>query len=371
MKSNAKKKILLTGGHAATTAIAVVEEIKNRNFFKDTQIFFVGSRFAMEGSNVETLEYRVLPKIGVSFYPIFSGRLQTRFTRYTIISFLKIPIGFLHGFYILLKVRPNVVLAFGGFASFPIVFWSFVFGIPVILHEQTIAAGRATIFSSIFARKILLARKESLKYFPKEKCVLTGNPLIKEILNIKQNSKKQPTGKILFMGGSRGSVFINRLAMLIVPKLAIKYRVIHITGEKDFFEVLKFKSVLSKDIAEKYKVISSVEPFEMPKYYQDCDLVVSRAGANTVSEIVYLKKPAIFIPLSISFADEQTKNAKNAEKLGIARVISEKDATAEKILSEIFSILDNNELNIKKMANKPSLDADASKKIVDIIKKYF
>ena len=181
----------MTGGHAATTAIAVVEEIKKTKSLNGAQIYFVGSRFAMEGFKIETLEYKVLPKVGVNFYPIVTGRLQTKFTRYTLVSLLKIPLGFLHAFYILLKVRPLVTLTFGGFASFPVVFWSFVFRIPVVVHEQTIAVGRATIFSSIFAEKILLARNESLKYFPRRKCVVTGNPIMKEISAGRKNTQAE------------------------------------------------------------------------------------------------------------------------------------------------------------------------------------
>lgn len=360
----------MTGGHAATTAIAVIQEIKSTKSLKGVQIYFVGSRFAMEGLDIETLEYRTLPKIGVNFYPIVSGRLQTKFTRYTLVSLLKIPVGFLHAFYILLKIKPDLVLTFGGFASFPIVFWSFIFGIPVILQEQTIAAGRATIFSSVFVRRILLARSESIKYFPKEKCIVTGNPVMKEILDIERNTKKHSPVNILFMGGSRGSSFINRLVMSLVPKLATNYRVTHITGEKDFSELIKFKSVLPKNIAEKYKLVATVEPFEMAKYYKDCDLIIARAGANTVSEILYLKKPVIFIPLALSFADEQMKNAKSLEQFGIARVVSEKEATSKKLMTEISSVLGDYDSIVRKVAGKSSPDVDASKKIVSILKEY-
>ncbi len=364
-----RKNILMTGGHAATTALAVIEEIKRTESLRDIQIYFVGSRYAMEGLDIETLEYKTLTKIGVNFYPIVTGRLQTKFTRYTLFSLIKIPIGFVHAFFILLKIKPRLVLTFGGFASFPVVFWSFLFGIPVVMQEQTIAAGRAAIFSAVFARKILLARSESLKYFPKDKCVVTGNPIMREVLNIKPVGKHSPES-ILFMGGSRGSSFVNKLAMAIIPELIKKYHVIHITGDKDFPEVVKFKSALSKATSDNYEVVSGATPFEMGRFYGQIDLVVGRAGANTVSEVLYLKKPAIFIPLGLSFADEQTKNAMYSKEFGIGRVISEKDATPVRVASEISDVFSDYQSIIERVESKSSPDLDAPQKIVAILKEY-
>src|SRR5688572_25348723 len=112
-------KILLTGGHAATVGIAVVEELKER-LDKNVDIYWIGSRRAMEGSKSSTLEYKIYPNIGVKFYSIDAGKIQTKFTRYTIPSLVKIPVGFIQSFFLLLKIWPKVVLSFGGYASFPV-----------------------------------------------------------------------------------------------------------------------------------------------------------------------------------------------------------------------------------------------------------
>ena len=142
------KTILLTGGHAATTGIAVVEEIRRRESLKGAEIYWIGSLTAIEGSKFSTIESRTFPRIGVNFIPIIAGKIQTKFTRHTIPSLLKIPVGFIQAFWLMLKIKPKVTLSFGGYSSFPVIFWSWIFRIPVILHEQTVVAGRASISSA-------------------------------------------------------------------------------------------------------------------------------------------------------------------------------------------------------------------------------
>lgn len=368
MQQQNVKRILLTGGHAATTAIAVIEQIKKTESLKSAQICFAGAKFAMEGFDVETIEYKILPKIGVKFYPIVSGRLQTKFTRYTLASLIKIPIGFIHAFFIIFKLKPNVVLSFGGFASFPVVFWSWIFGIPIILHEQTITFGRATKATSFFADKICLAREESRKYFPKNKCVVTGNPVSSSMFEVKPANREPKT--ILIMGGSRGSTLINKLAMSSLTALLKDYKIIHITGQKDFEEVSAFKNILPSEISKNYKVISVAEPSNMAKIYSEADIIVSRAGANTVSEVLAVRKPAIFIPLALSFADEQTKNAEYAQKFVWAKIISEKEANSACLLAEIDEIAKKYKKITDKMKSKVSPDKDASYQVVKIISRY-
>ena len=227
-----------------------------------------------------TIEYKIYPNIGVKIYPIEAGKLQTKFTKYTILSILKIPVGFLQSLVLILKLKPDVVLSFGGYASFPVVFWAWMFRIPVIVHEQTVVAGRASISSAFFARKIALARVESHTIFSKRKMcsyrkpshvLYSVCPTTYYYYNIRHT--------ILVMGGSRGSEFINEEILKIIPELTQKYKVIHITGESEY---KKYKDYSNKN----YEVVSFVDPREMYKYYSQADLIISRSGANTVSEII-------------------------------------------------------------------------------------
>ncbi len=364
------KTILLTGGHAATTGIAVVEEIRRRESLKGVQIYWIGSQTAIEGSKASTIESRTFPKIDVNFVPIVAGKIQTKFTRHTIPSLLKIPVGFFQAFWLLLKIKPKVTLSFGGYSSFPVIFWSWVFRIPVILHEQTVVAGRASISSAFFATKIALARPESQRYFPKNKSVVTGNPLMKNILNIRAKKFPGRPPIILVIGGSRGSNFINELVIDIL-KLVLSHNVlIHITGERDFEKVEKFKEKLSPTLRKNYKVYRSINPSEIGNYYSQADLIISRSGANSISEIIYAKRPAILIPLPRTFLGEQVKNARYAESFGFSSVFLEENATPETILKEINRLLKDWPELIRKAKGTHSPDTEASKKVVDLVKNY-
>ncbi len=356
-----KNNILLTGGHAATTAIATIEAIRKNEKLKDFQIVWIGSKLAREGSKVQTLESKILPSMGVSTYSINAGKIQTKFTVYTIISLLKIPVGFIESFFLLNKIKPRIVLSFGGYASFPVVFWSWVFRIPIILHEQTVAAGRATLASTFFATKITLARAESLNLFPREKTEVVGNPIRESILRINPKEKIGNPPVILVMGGSRGSNFINELIHEIKNELLKKFNIIHITGEEEYKLFNEEKG---------YKVISSASPSEMSEWYKAADIIISRSGANSVSEIIYIKRPAILIPLPKTFMNEQFKNAKYAEELGIAKVLTEVESTPKRVVEEVNEIYKNWDLIVKSVKDKKSSDINASAKLVEILTDY-
>ncbi|MFC1625568.1 glycosyltransferase, partial [Patescibacteria group bacterium] len=130
-----QKRVVFAGSHAATPAIAVIEEIKRRKL--PWSIYWVGKKWASEDKTSISLEYRVLPKMGVTYLPLESGRIQTKFTKHTIPALFKIPFGFVHSLAIFLKVKPELVLSFGGASGAMVVFWSWVFRVPVVIHEQT------------------------------------------------------------------------------------------------------------------------------------------------------------------------------------------------------------------------------------------
>ncbi len=354
-------RILLTGGHAATPAIAVVEEIKNRR--GNIDIFWAGSKYAMPGSDSTTVEYKILPLLGAKFYPISMGKLQTKFTRYTIPLLLNIPVSFIQALFVLLKVKPDLILSFGGFSSFPVIFWAYIFRIPIILHEQTAAAGRASIASARFAEKIAIARLESQSYFPKDKLVLTGNPVMSQVLSVTPKSKIGMPPTLLVMGGSRGSQFINEELGKIVESLQKDYKIIHIMGETNG------RSALPSETS-RYKVLSFVDPREMAKYYRQSDIIISRAGANSVSEIMYICRPAILIPLPRTYASEQVKNAEFAEKFGIAKVMREPEVNPESLIREINKMKETWQKRVDVVRKKTNPDVRSAGKLVDILESY-
>ena len=365
MQKPDKTNIILTGGHAATTAIAVIEELLRRGPKDHWSIYWVGAKTAVEGKNMPTLESEVFPKMGVAFMPIVAGRLQRRFSLYTIPSLLKVPFGFIHALYLIVKIKPKLILSFGGFAAFPMVVVGRILGVPVIVHEQTIVAGRANRASAPFAKKILLSRKNSQVFFPKGKTTLTGNPIMTQIAGIAPKDTPSDPPVIFVTGGSRGSQTINNTIGGILPKLLLSADVIHQTGPLDFDKFSELKEKLPPEISKRYTVYDRVDPMQVDNLYREADMVVARAGANTVGEIIATKRPAILIPIPWTYLDEQTKNAEFAKSFGIARVLKEENLNAETLIVAIKETLRDWIKITTAVSGKLSPDKLASQKVVD------
>lgn len=355
------KKLLLAGSHAGSTAIAVIEEIKKRKL--NWEIHWVGKQFATEGKKFETLEYKNLSRLGVVFHNLESGKIQTKFTRYTVSSFLKIPLGLVRSKKLVKEINPDLVLSFGSAAGALVSFWANTYKIPVIIHEQTATAGRANIFSSYFASLILLSRESSSSFFNKSKIRITGNPLNAEVVKRIEDKASLRVKSILVTGGSRGSTWINNAIKPILPRLLEKYFIIHQTGENDLENFSQLKN-------DKYLCFGQVDPANMAEVMSKSDIVISRAGANTVWELVALKKPSILIPIAWAYNDEQNENAKYMENLGLARILPQKDLTPQKLLSEIEKVIEDYPKTIAKSQGHISEDLSASEKIVDILTEY-
>lgn len=354
------KKIVLTGGHAATTAIATIEELIRRDTGNNLEIYWIGAERAVEGCDAKTLEAEVLPKMGVYFKPIPAGRIQRRFTLYTIPSILKIPFGFISAFILLLKIKPNVILSFGGFASYPVVFCGWLLGIPVILHEQTSRIGRANKFSLPFAKKIAISRESTKEFIKGNEWVLTGNPVMSQIMQVEPKTSLPEKPTLFIMGGSRGSQTINENIKPIIGQLVKSFSVIHQTGPLDFEEFKK----LEKD---GYQVFDRIDPMSLDNVYREADLMITRAGANTVSEILIIGRPTILIPIPWSYMNEQYENAKYLESIGLGQIIEQDKLTPEILLEKIID-LKNNWAKIEKKVDSP--DRNAAEKLVSLLEDY-
>lgn len=366
----ANLRIVLTGGHAGTAGIAVISELRKIEKLNNAQIFWIGSKIAIEGKKAGTIESGVLPKLNVNFVPITAGKLQTKFTIYTIPSILKIPIGFIQSLFALINIKPKVILSFGGFSSFPVVFSAKLLKIPVIIHEQTVVVGRAFKASVPFATRILLAHGESRKFLKDKKSEVVGNPLMSGILSLKEKSKLPENPTLLVIGGSRGSNFLNELMLEITESLLKNYNIIHLTGEGDFKSQSIFRESLEVNLRNKYAIYPKVDPLNMKNVYQYADIAISRSGANTVSELIYAKIPTIFIPLPRTYLGEQVKNAQYAVGYGLGVTLLEGQATGTRVLLEIDKLVKNWKIIFNNLKNKKSPDTDASKKIAAIVSEY-
>jgi len=356
-------KILITGTHF-TPALATIEELKK---YRVTQIVYVGRKTTKEGDSSRSIESRIIPEYGVKFRPIIAGRFQRYFSIYTILSLLKLPIGFIQSFFILLKEKPDVVLSFGGYISVPVVFWGWMFSVPIIVHEQTLVTGLATKISLIFADKIAISFPES-KLSKNPKSILTGNPIRQEILDnslgvnlphprgVVNRHLRIPT--VLITGGNQGSHVINLAVEECLGELLKIANLIHQTGDskyKDFERLINLEN-------KKYKVYKWID--DIGDIIKGADLIVSRAGIVTLSELAYLGKPALVVPIPYLYKNEQEKNARYFEKIGLVKILSQTKLNGENLLKSVKSCLDNLEvLNKNAQKAKQVIIPDGSKRL--------
>jgi len=342
-------KVLITGGHLAP-ALAIIEEIKKVK--PKTEIIFIGRKYALDSEKTISLEYKEIIKRKVKFIPLQAGRLTRIFTLKSIRSFIRIPLGFFNAFFIIKNNQPDLIISFGSYLALPIVFWGYFFKIPIFTQEQTIKPGLANSIIAFFAKKIFVSFEESKKYFPAKKTVVTGNPIRNSVFKSvkKPFILKKDRPVIYITGGSLGSHSINQHIKKIIAKLLNDYIVIHQTGEtkeyKDYENLLEVKNNLPSELAGRYFLAKHFFEDEIGYIYSVSDLVVGRSGANTFFELIYLKKPALFIPLPWSSGREQQFHA---------------EIFAKNSIGEIFHQIEPPE-KLLRLINKMMIDLDFYKK---------
>lgn len=332
------KKIVICGGHLTPT-LALIESLQR----SATQIHFFGRKYATEGSKNLSAEYQIITKKKIKFYPITAGRLQRKLTRYTFPSLLKIPIGFLQSLFYLIKIRPDLIISFGGYLSLHVVFSGWLLGIDSITHEQAVVPGLATKINSLFVKKVFLSWPQTQRYFAKEKSQVIGNLVRPSIFNAQTKNQKindfiKKTKNLIFVtGGNQGSHFLNNL-IFNSQKTLSAFSVIHQMGatnyKNDHQKARKIKN-------PNYLAIDYIDPDDIGAVIRKASLVISRSGANTVWELALLAKPAILVPLPISGGNEQQENAKIMEKSGSAIVLTQDDLSPKILVKNIKKMIKN------------------------------
>ncbi|OGD84625.1 hypothetical protein A2165_02310 [Candidatus Curtissbacteria bacterium RBG_13_40_7] len=362
------KKIIICGGHL-TPALALIDELEK---LKNFQIIFFGRKFATEGAKNQSAEYRVITEKKIKFFVITAGRFQRKFTRFTLFSILKVPIGFIQSLIYLLMIRPKLIVSFGGYLSLPVVFCGWLLGIDSISHEQASVPGLATKINSLFVKKIFLSWRNTLDFFPKEKTKIIGNLVRKSIDSTKTKLKSlepflKKTNLILIAGGNQGSHFLNQLVFENLD-LFKTFSIIHQTGtanyKGDLDKARKIKRV-------NYLSIDYLDPADFSAVLNKAKIVISRSGANTVWELALCKKPSILIPLPISASNEQLKNAQILRDAGVAKIINQRDVTPQR-LKEVISEVLVNYSKYQKAADKfqKTLPRNSTAKLAEYILSY-
>lgn len=333
-----------TGGHIYP-GLAVADEFREicKENKKECSIFWIGSSKGMDRNIVE--------KSGSAdkFYGIPSGKFRRYFSFENFIDCFKIIGGIIASFFLLLKLRPAVVFSKGGFVSVPPCFAAKFLGIPVFTHECDFSPGLATRLNSKFASKILLSYKETENYFGKDKksrLVVTGNPVRpafytadkKRGMDFLQLNKENSTKPILFVaGGSSGAMQINKLVTENLDFLCKHFIVVHQTGGAKAGFDEDAVSAPTEGIYKHYPFIYG----EMPDVLACADVILSRAGANSLWECAVLGKPMVLVPLcGASTRGDQVENATFFENVGAALVLVGEEVSGENLKIALEKMLD-------------------------------
>ncbi len=358
-------KVALIGGHF-TPALAVIEKLQGK-----ADIVFIGRKNALEGDKTVSLEHTTITGLGIPFLSLTTGRLQRRFTKHTIPSLLKLPYGVSQALRMLHKEKVDVVLGFGSYLSVPVCFAAKLLGIPIVIHEQTLEAGAANHTIAKIASKICISFETSLKYFPKEKTIVTGNPIRDAILHPQTNMKLPFSDSlpiVFITGGSSGSHAINVLIKESLSLLLQKYNVIHQTGDAkefhDFSDLEQLRDSFSGEKKKRYWVTKFIAPHEIGFYFSKADICISRSGINTITELLYFEKRAILIPLPYSSKQEQLKNARYLAHKFDGIVLEQHLATRSTLLDALKTL---SKLKVHESNKQKELHLHAAEHITDVV----
>lgn len=337
-----------TAGHV-TPNIALMPALKARGF----EIYYIGS--------LDGIEKKLIEEIGIKYYGVSTGKFRRYFSLKNLTDPFRVFKGIGEARKILKALSPDVVFSKGGFVGVPVVKAARKLGIPCIIHESDYSVGLANKLCFSAAEKICCDFPETLKSLPAEKGVLTGSPVRKELSEGNAGNGRIVCGfedgkpVLLIIGGSLGAAAVNEAVRSALPELLKKYNVIHICG--------KGKTDDSFNDMEGYRQFDYVGR-GLADLFAAADIVISRAGANSIFELLALKKPNILIPLPGGRGD-QLLNARSFEGQGYSMVIRQEELTTDLLVSKTDELFENKESYISAMSK--STQQDAIKLITDLI----
>lgn len=341
------KKIVMTGGGTAghvTPNIALLPALRDLDY----EIFYIGSYDGIEKSLIE--------QQNIPYYGISSGKLRRYFDLKNFSDPFRVLKGVSEANGLLKKLTPDVVFSKGGFVSVPVVHAARSLKIPVIIHESDMTPGLANKLSTPAADKVCCSFPETLSYLPKDKAVLTGSPIRQELLSGDRDKARAFTGlsddgksTLLVIGGSQGSVAINNALRQSLDTLLEKFHIIHLCGKGNLDDSLE-----GREGYVQYEYIGE----ELCDLFALCDFVLSRAGANSICELLALRKPALLIPLSQAASrGDQILNARSYEKQGYSMVLLEENLTPKALTDSLNQLFEERDRYIKAMETSSQSNA--------------
>ena len=332
------KKIILTGGGTAghvTPNLALLPALREEDF----EIHYIGS--------YNGIERRLIEAASIPYDGISSGKLRRYFDLKNFSDPLRVLKGYFEARKLMKKYKPDIVFSKGGFVAVPVVLAAKHYKVPVIIHESDMTPGLANKICIPAASKVCCNFPETLKYLPEDKAVLTGSPIREELLHgdrlaglqYAHLSADRPV--ILIIGGSLGSVTVNQAVRSILPQLLKTYQVIHICGKGNLDE-----SLIGTEGYVQYEYVDA----PLKHLFAAADVVISRAGANSICELLALRKPNLLIPLSAAASrGDQILNADSFARQGFSKVLKEEDLSDKALSTAVFDLYKNRETYINAM----------------------
>ncbi len=340
------KRIVLTGGGTAghvTPNIALLPKLREEGY----DVHYIGS--------YEGIERNLIEEFDVPYYGISSGKLRRYFDPKNFSDPFKVVKGYTEASSLIKKLKPDVVFSKGGFVSVPVVLAAKRRGVPCIIHESDMTPGLANKICIPCAKKVCTNFPETIKNIPGNKAVLTGSPIRQELFEGSKEkglafcgfTSEKPV--LLIIGGSLGSVVVNDAVRAILPQLLEQFQIIHLCGKGKVDESLN---------GTKGYVQFEYIKQELTDLFAASDLIISRAGANAICEILALKKPNILVPLSAAASrGDQILNAKSFKKQGFSYVIEEEELNKDSLMKAVNEVFANREKYVAAMEKSPLNDA--------------
>ena len=341
-------RIILTGGGTGDHVIPILsllESLQKEGF----SCQFIGSKNGIEKELIKEIPY----------FEISTGKFRRYLSVKNLTDPFKVVKGVGDALKIMKRIKPNVVFSKGGFVTVPVVLAAKMLKIPVVIHESDITPGLANRIAIPFAKYVCTSFPETVSRIG-DKAILTGTPIRKEILNgdkkrLSYFLRNLPT--VLITGGSTGSLAINNAVWNNIESLLTDYNVVHLTG----------KGKINEDIKRTGYIQLQYVNDEMAHLYDLADVVISRAGANTLAELLALKKPNLLIPLPLSKSrGDQIENAKSFAGQGFSEILQEENISElKKYLDNLYKKRAKYKLSMAEAEQKDSISA-----IVGVLKNF-
>lgn len=359
-----KNNIFFSGGGTGgpvTPLLAVIEKMMQT--YPSYNYFLIGTKFGPEKKMLAAEKFEK----ECYYLSLPAGKWRRYFSINNFIDVFKIIYSFFYSFYYLIKYRPKIIISAGAYVSVPLVYAAYCFKTPIIIHQQDVLPGLANRLMAKVASEIGVSFEESLKYFNK-KASLIGNPYRQELISkikLRKNdyfqkwnfSKDKPI--LLVLGGASGSVYINQLIIKVWPVIKDSWQLVHISG------YYNYQTVESSGDYKQFKFLSNPDLLSL---ISCSDLVISRAGLGTITELFALEKPAIIIPMPNT---HQENNAQYLQEKEAAIVYNQNTLDENTLIESLFEFKKNPDLannlsnNISQIMPKLAVD-----NLIKLISKY-